>query len=233
MKMIAYTLTLLVLALPIHAQQWKEVQRLDKNAKPLSYTDTMYVYYLDKDSASLRINGFQYNIPIKDKRINLAFTNFLVQKNEAEHIVLERGNGWQHQFQKAKTSQVSIQPLPVDDIAKRVKAQDKTPITINGNLWQNNWKAYKRESPSGPVANLDFKTVIKRVVLKEPVADGLGFMKLGSESSYLFKIHKIEQSKFIVSDPLGKQYSFHIYGLTERELVFEDHRGLVYYCNKE
>lgn len=217
----------------VQAQNWVEYKRTDANNKPIAYTDTIYIYHLQKDSISLRLNGFQYNNPIRNHKTDLTFTSFEVLAHGKEEIILEKRSGTKHYFHFREKKNQAVLVQAVDDIAARVKRQDKTPITITSAWLQKNWKAYKRESVTGPIANLDFKTVIKRVTLKEASDSLLGFMKLGSESTYLFRVIKVEQGHFLVADPQGKQYQFHIYGLTERELVFEDHRGLVYYCIPE
>lgn len=214
-------------------QSWKEIKRTDADKQSIAYKDTTYIYSLTKDSVSMRINGFQYNNKVTKDRFSFTFTQYEIVSNKEDEIVLRKPGLSYHYFAKQTASSGPTIKVPVDEVGARIKNRDKTPIKLDATFLKKNWKAYKRENINGPTAQLDFKTLVKRIILKDANEEQLGFMKLGNESGYLYRVIKVENGCFIVQDPSGKEYKFHIYELTERSLVFEDHKGVVYHCNKE
>lgn len=231
---IGATLLFLVSGFASQAQQnlsnrWKETQRLDLDKKPVTYSDTMRLLDVNKESMSLRAGSFMYKGTISNDLLDFGHLTFGIMKNNQNEIRL-RDEEYIHIFSREakdmsaadaaiKKEAIDLPAKPVDDVSKALLIGD--------------WKVYKRKGKNGPLPKIDYKTLITDLSVQEQnPEDHIGGIRAGATIEPLYLIMRSEGSDLIVIDAEKKEHRIKVWRLTKEELVIEDENGIIYYMKQ-
>lgn len=227
-----YAIFLLTLsALPAPAQQtasdrWKETQRLDLKQKAVGYTDTLRLSEVTKSSLNMRKGAFQYKGTIHNNMLDMGYTNLGIDKDTRDEIRL-RDEEFIHVFTR------EAKDLSAADAAASKEAIDlpAQPVKeIDTALLRGRWEVYKRKGKNGPLAKIDYNTLIKGLSSgQQDPAGTMGSISGGQGSGPLFTIKKAEGSDLVVTDEAQKEHRLKVWRLSDAELVIEDEAGILYY----
>ena len=209
------------------SDRWKETKRTDLSNKAVSYTDTLRLSDVSKDEMNIRRGAFQYKGQISNDLFEVGDLQYGIMKNDKEEIQL-RDEEFIHIFTREKKD-VSA----ADAVASKANIDlPATPVeTIDKNMLNGNWEAYKRSSRSGPLAKVDYKTLIKTLTFDMQKPDNYyGAVTtnfIGGEA--LYSIKDIKAADLVTDDKNKKEHLIKVWRLTLDELVIEDENGIVYY----
>jgi hypothetical protein len=227
MKQIIFTASLFLSSgLYLNAQgqlsdRWKETQRLDLDKKPVTYTDTMRLLDVNKESMSLRKGSFLYKGTISNDLLDFGHLSFGIMKNNKEEIRL-RNEEFIHVFSReakdmsaadaaAKKEAIDLPARPVD----RIELSDLYGV----------WEVYKRQGRNGPLPKIDYHTLITRLSLSQ----GNGTLGTASAGGQQYQVRETKSSDLILVDKDQKEHSLKVWRLSKEELVIEDENGIIYY----
>lgn len=232
MKTTLFTLSIACTYGMLHAQEtlsdrWKEIKRTDLTNKVVAYTDTLRLSDITKDGLNIRKGSFQYKGQISNDVLDVGDLQFGIMKNTKEEIQL-RDEEFIHFFSREQkdmsAADATVSKANIDLPAAPVGIIDK-------NLLDGNWEAYKRNSRTGPLAKVDYKTLIKTLTFNaQKSGDYYGTVTtnfIGGEALYFIK--DIKASDLVADDKNKKEHLLKVWRLTPDELVIEDGNGIVYY----
>jgi hypothetical protein len=209
------------------SERWKEIKRTDHSNKAVSYTDTLRLSDVTKDGMNIRKGAFQYKGQISNDLLEIGDLQFGIMKNNREEIQL-RDEEFIHFFAREKKDMSAA-----DATASKANIDlPATPVsTIDKNILNGNWEAYKRAGRSGPLTKVDYKTLIKTLTfdMQKP-GNYYGSVTtnfIGGEALYFIK--DINASNLVTDDKNKKEHLIKVWRLTPDELVIEDENGIVYY----
>lgn len=232
MKKIIFTLTIACCSNLLHAQEilsdrWKEVRRMDLSNKEVSYTDTLRLSDITKDGMNIRKGSFLYKGQISNDVLDVGDLQFGILKNNKDEIRL-RDEEFIYVFAREKKD------MSAADAAARKADIDlpATPVTtIDKNILNGDWEAYKRSSRNGPLAKVDYKTLIRTLTfdIQKPgnYYGAITTNSIGGEALYFIKDTRAPD--LVAEDKNKKEHWLKIWRLTVEELVIEDENGIVYY----
>ena len=175
----------------IQVSRWREVQRQRPDSSIVTFTDTLFISFLAKDSFSYHNkNGFIYEggyTVSEDSLLDFGTARYRVLERAGASLVLTNASGIFHfTTDSSDTAKVII-------IAK---ADTAVPVT-NIDQMIGHWTVYKRTS-DGP-ANVDMVKNIRSVFITGPSTEGkLGYIYGGTDAdnnpSWYIKGYTIDQS---------------------------------------
>jgi hypothetical protein len=200
---------------------------MDLSHKAVSYTDTLRLSDITKDGMNIRKGSFSYKGQISNDVLDVGDLQFGIMKNNKEEIQL-RDEEFIYVFAREKKDMSAAD-------ATESKANIDLPaapiITIDKNILNGNWEAYKRSSRSGPLAKVDYKTLIRTLTfdMQKPgnYYGSITTNFIGGEALYFIK--DIKASELVAEDKNKKEHLIKVWRLTVDELVIEDENGIVYY----
>jgi hypothetical protein len=214
-----------------HAQhEFIETKRF-KDKKEIPFTDTIYIKINHEDTFDVRMNGFVYKAAIYKNILGLPYGNYNILKYNVRTIILEK-SGTEHHFSpKIKEHN----PL-IDDYEKH-KNTNKLPAEVISKVdiyqLEGKWEAYKRANRNGPSEITNFKSIVKTVSITIKDEQVNGVMKAGATTDYLFEVRGIENGYLVTYTPNNQKVLMPILGQTDREWIFEDNKGIVYYMYRK
>lgn len=217
----------LINAQEILSDRWKEIKRMDLSNKAVSYTDTLRLSDITKDGMNIRKGSFSYKGQISNDVLDVGDLQFGIMKNNKEEIQL-RDEEFIYVFAREKKDMSAAD-------ATASKANIDLPaapvMTIDMNILNGNWEAYKRSSRSGPLSKVDYKTLIKTLTfdMQKPgnYYGSITTNFIGGDVLYFIK--DIKASDLVAEDKNKKEHLIKVWRLTVDELVIEDENGIVYY----
>lgn len=227
---ILWLLSLTVLT-SLHAQhtasgRWKETQRLDLKRKTVSYTDTLRLSDITKESLNMRRGSFVYKGSIQNDLLDMGDRSLGIDKQTQDEIRL-RDEEFIHIF-TPEAKDLSAADATAGRNAIDLPAQPVS--TIDTTLLQGNWEVYKRKSKNGPLPSIDYSTLIKGLkVDKSAATQELGAVSGGPGPGPLYVIRKIEAPDLVVTDAAQKEHRIKVWRLSTTELVLEDENGILYF----
>lgn len=213
----------------LHAQntasdRWKETKRLDLKQKPVTYTDTLRLSDITKESLNMRKGAFQYKGSIQNDLLDMGYLTFGIDKHTKDEIRL-RDEEFIHIFTR-ETKDLSAADAAAGKEAIDLPAQ---PVSaIDTALLQGNWEVYKRKGKNGPLPGIDYSTLIKGLKVDKGAA-GLGTVSGGQGPGPLYTIKKTEAPDLVVTDAGQKEHRIKVWRLSATELVLEDENGILYF----
>jgi hypothetical protein len=231
MKALMFTFVIISAGTMLHAQEnlsdrWKETGRLDLSGKPVTYTDTLRLLHVTKETMEIRKGSFAYKGEIMNDVVQVGDMMYGLMKNDPKEIHL-RDEEFTHVFTREvkdmTASDAAVSKLNVD--------LPSSPVTsIDKNLLKGKWEAYKRSNRNGP-AKVDYKTLIKTLTWNDQKnGDYYGAATIdfvGGNTVYYLK--DAQAGNIIAEDKDKKEQKLKVWRLTADELVIEDGAGLVYY----
>lgn len=216
----------------LHAQgplsdRWKETRRQDLKKKEVSFSDTLRLSEVGKESMLLRKGAFQYKGAINNDVLDLGYTNLHIIKNNKEEIQLG-DEDYIHIFTRESKD------MSAADAAVKKAGIDlpSAPVEkIDHELLKGTWEAYKRSGRNGPLEKIDYATLIKTLSfeLQKP-EDYYGTITAGaSADTPLYSIKDTKGSDLITDGRDKKEHRIKVWRLTADELVIEDESGILYY----
>ncbi len=207
------------------SDRWKETQRLDLNKKPVSYTDTLRLLQVTKESMSIRKGAFLYKGTISNDLLDFGYLTFGIVKNSKEEIRL-RDEEFFHIFSR------EAKDMSAADAAAKKQAidlPDKPVDNISMPMLTGIWQVYKRSSRNGPLPKVDYATLITGLSIFEHNPEAhIGSVSAGSKEP-LFLIKEIKAPDLIVTDTTQKEHRLKVWRLSQEELVIEDENSIIYY----
>lgn len=231
MKNLIFLIGTFLLANNLFAQhEFVETKRVN-NKNTVAFTDTIYIKKTVSDTFDVRMNGFLYKAAIFKNTLGLPYGNYTIIKNDDKNIIIEK-EGITHYFTpKNKTHN----PL-IDDYERNKNTHvlpEKAISNVDIYKLEGKWEAYKRANRNGPSDIADFKSIIKNVEIAVKDGQITGFMKSGGTVDYLFEIVGFENGNLITLTPNKQKILMPILGQSEREWIFEDNKGIVYYMYRK
>ena len=159
----------------IQVSRWREVKRMRPDSVVVSYTDTMFIAFLPKDSFSYHVrNGFVYEGGYhvsEDSILDFGTARYKVVERIGTNMVLANADGIFHFI--ADSSDTA-------KIIKIAKADSSLPVT-NIDQMIGHWTVYKRTA-DGP-AVIDMVKNIRSVFITGASSDGkLGYVYGGTDA---------------------------------------------------
>lgn len=209
------------------SDRWKETQRLDLKKKAVAYTDTLRISGITKDEMNIRKGAFQYKGKIENDVLDLGYLTYGIMKNNQTEVQL-RDEEFIHIFTREKKDMSAAD-------ASAGKANIDLPAApvreISPEMLKGDWEAYKRSNRSGPVAKVDYKTLIKTLSFSpQKTKDYYGAITtdfIGGNA--LYHIKDTKAPALLLEDKDKKEHTVKVWRLTAEELVIEDEAGVVYY----
>lgn len=207
------------------SDRWKETQRLDLNKKPVSYTDTLRLLQVTKESMSIRKGSFLYKGTISNDLLDFGYLTFGIVKNNKEEIRL-RDEEFFHIFSReAKDMSAADAATKKQGIDLPAKPVDNISLPILTGIWE----VYKRNSRNGPLPQVNYATLITGLSVFEHNPDApIGSVSAGGKEP-LYLIKEIKGSDLIVTDTAQKEHRLKVWRLSKEELVIEDESSIIYY----
>lgn len=231
MKNILLLLALSIIGGKAVAQdEFIETKRI-KNKTAINFTDTIFIKKTKVDTFDVRMNGFLYKAAIYKNTLGMPYGNFNIVKNDAKNIIIEK-EGIEHHF----TPKIKAHNPLIEDYEKNKNTNTlptKAISDVDVYKLEGKWEAYKRANRNGPSEITDFKTIIKIVEIKIQDGKATGLMKYGGTQDYLFEIIGIENGQLVTQTPNKQKVLMPILGQSEREWIFEDNKGIVYYMYRK
>jgi hypothetical protein len=227
---ISFTLLCLCTGFSLAAQdqlsnRWKETQRLSLDKKPVSYTDTLRLQEVTKESMSIRKGSFLYKGTISNDLLDFGYLTFGIMKSSKEEIKL-RDEEFIHIFTR------EAKDMSAADAAAKKEAIDlpARPVdNISPELLAGVWEVYKRQGRNGPLAKIDYTTLITRLsVPEQKTGEPTGTVSTGGGKN-LYQIKESKGSDLIATDAAQKEHRIKVWRLSKEELVIEDENNIIYY----
>ncbi len=205
------------------SDRWKETQRLDLDKKPVTYSDTMRLLDVNKESMSLRKGSFMYKGTISNDLLDFGHLTFGIMKNTKEEIRL-RDEEFIHVFSReAKDMSAADAAAKKEAIDLPSKPVDRIELTTLYGIWD----VYKRQGRNGPLPKVDYNTLITRLSIPQGNAGGnLGTASTGGQQ---YQVREAKGSNLIIADKDQKEHLLKVWRLSKEELVIEDENNIIYY----
>ena len=160
----------------IPVSRWREVKRMKTDSTVLSYTDTLYIQFLRKDSFSYHNrNGFIYNGAYtidQDSLLDFGTARYKIASKRPTALVLRDDAG------------IYIMGVDSSDTAKIIVLDKDEKLLPVGSIDQmiGRWTVYKRTTKDQNSGTLDNAVVIRSMYVTGPSTDGkLGYIYSGKD----------------------------------------------------
>ncbi len=176
----------------IPVSRWREVKRMQPDSTVLSFTDTLFISFLRKDSFSYHVpNGFIYRGGYtidEDSLLDFGTARYKIAVKRPNMLVLRNENGI---FEMAPDLSDTVRVIVLDT------AEKPTPVTGIDQMI-GHWTVYKRTTKEDQSGALDPAQTITAAYITGPSTDGkLGYIYSGTDGrnnpSWTIKTFGIDQ----------------------------------------
>jgi len=224
---------LLLLSCGVYGQdysgRWKETARIDRQNKPVTFTDTMRLAEVTKDSLKIRRGSFLYPGAIYNDLLDMTYTQYQVIRMSPSEIKLG-DESYIYTFSKELPNPASS----TISAGMQDAALPAAPVSrIDISLLKGEWQAYSRKKKDGSPQKINYKTLLKSASFNNNDGQLTGIVNAQSgEGTPLYTVKKTEGSHIVVSDTGNKEHLLTVWKLTKDELVIEDEDGFLYYMKQ-
>ncbi len=208
--------------------RWKETERRQvKGQAPVPYKDTFFLQFINVEEIQLRKGAFAYKGLLKGELIDMGNITYKVLKRDHKVLHLEDGD-------QVHIFTPDVKDLSAADAAVKMAGikLPETPVQhIEFKDLQGTWSAYKRTGRDGPLAKLDTKGMIQSLSCMEKAGQVPSCTLYATEvnGQLLYTIKDIRSPYLIVEDTQGIIHELTVWKLDPRELILEDHKGILYF----
>lgn len=231
-KSILY-ISLLFLSASAHAQvtysnRWKETARATRQNKAVTFSDTMRITDVTKDSLKIRRGAFLYPGAINNDLLDMGYQQYQIIKLDSTQIKIGDDTYIYTLSREPKSADAAV----ISNNIKEMSLPQEPVKSIDQTLLNGKWEAYNRKKKDGSSGKINYKTLIKSASFSTVQNKITGSINTSGNDAPLYIIEKLENAKIIVSDANKSMHQLIVWKLTKEELVIEDEDGIMYYMKQ-
>lgn len=213
--------------LKIPVSRWREVKRMGLDSTIIPFTDTLFISFLKKDSASYHNkNGFIYNGPYtinEDSLLDFGTARYKVAVRNPDALVLLNDNGI---FILSRDQSDTVKPIILE------KDEKYAPVT-NIDQMIGHWTVYKRTEKEQAMGTMDIASTIRAIYITGPSTDGKqGYIFSGNDAvnNPSWYIKGLGTDQVLDCDGKGKRI-INVKKCQKGEMILEEN-GISYYLKQ-